>query len=346
MKKLYTTLLGALLLLPLSAQRQTDLTMPDVSQAAMVMQRIGLTDITVSYHSPLVGGRKIWGDLVPYNTVWRAGANENTTIKFTTDVTVEGQKLIAGTYGLHMIPTESDWTIIFSKDYESWGSFFYNEKNDALRVKVKPAAAEQQEWLSYTFNDPKDNNVKLALRWEKLQVPIAITVDVANTVVENMRTELKGLPGFDADAFYNAAAYCFRNKTNETEAEQWLDRSVRNKPTFANLHLKARRAELKGNKAEADELNKKAMALADENGLNLYGYELLGQKNTTEAITIFKENIKRHPESWNAYDSLGEAQATAGDSKNAISNYKTALAKAPADQHERINGILKKLQEK
>jgi hypothetical protein len=346
MKKLSTTLLGVLLLLSLSAQRQTTLSTPDVSQAAMVMQRIGLTDMTVSYHSPLVGGRKIWGELVPYNKVWRAGANENTTVQFSTDVTVEGQKLQAGTYGLHMIPTESEWTIIFSKDYQSWGSFFYNEKNDALRVKVKPQTADHQEWLSYAFNDPKDNSVKLALRWEKLQVPVNITVDVASTVADHMRTELKGLAGFDPDAFYNAAAYCYRNNTNETEADQWLDKAIRNKPTFANMHLKATRLEAKGNKTEADALNKKAMAMADENGLNLYGYELLGKKNSTEAINIFKENVKRHPDSWNTYDSLGEAQAAAGDSKSAISNYKTALAKAPADQHERINMILKKLEEK
>ena len=127
---------------------QTDLKTPEASQSASIMQRIGLTDISISYHSPLAKGRTIWGDVVPYNEVWRAGANENTTISFSTDVKVEGKELAAGIYGLHMIPTQSEWTIIFSKNNYSWGSFFYSEIDDALRIKVKPNTAAMQEWMS------------------------------------------------------------------------------------------------------------------------------------------------------------------------------------------------------
>src|SRR5213595_1875162 len=128
-----------------AAFAQNDLNLPDVSQAAEVKQRIALTDITINYHRPLVNGRKIWGALVPYGKVWRAGANENTTIAFSDPVSVEGQPLPKGTYGLHMIPNENEWTIIFSKNSTSWGSFTYDQKEDALRVKVKPQAAEMHE---------------------------------------------------------------------------------------------------------------------------------------------------------------------------------------------------------
>jgi len=133
----------------------TELNLPTLSQRAVVTQRIGLTDITIVYHEPSVGGRELWGKIIPYGKVWRAGANENTTIAFADDVSVEGKPLPAGTYGLHMIPNEDHWTIIFSKNSTSWGSFSYDEKEDALRVDVKPQPAEFREALTYTFDDIK-----------------------------------------------------------------------------------------------------------------------------------------------------------------------------------------------
>ncbi|HYB53691.1 MAG TPA: DUF2911 domain-containing protein, partial [Thermoanaerobaculia bacterium] len=140
-RKVRSTTLAILALaaLPMAAPAQTDfytITAPRNSQAATVKQRLGLTDITVVYHRPLVKGRKVWGDVVPYGKVWRAGANENTVITFTDPVSIEGQALPAGTYGLHMLPTETTWTVIFSKNHTSWGSFSYDEKEDALRVTV------------------------------------------------------------------------------------------------------------------------------------------------------------------------------------------------------------------
>src|ERR1700756_3273522 len=136
------TLCLAILGLAGSVSAQNDLNLPDVSQPAEVKQRVALTDITVKYHRPLVNGRKIWGGLVPYGQVWRAGANENTTIAFSDPVTVEGKSLPKGTYGLHMIPNEKEWTVIFSKNSTSWGSFTYDDKEDALRVTVKPQQAD------------------------------------------------------------------------------------------------------------------------------------------------------------------------------------------------------------
>src|SRR5438477_6815604 len=155
-----------------AAFAQNDLNLPDVSQAAEVKQRIALTDITIAYHRPLVNGRKIWGALVPFGKVWRAGANENTTIELSTPVSVEGQPLAAGKYGLHMIPNPDTWTVIFSKMAVAWGSYSYNQAEDALRVDVKPHSLPQMEdALEYEFENLKPDSVDATLKWEKLAVP-------------------------------------------------------------------------------------------------------------------------------------------------------------------------------
>src|SRR5580765_4180017 len=161
-----------------NGSQPTELNIPRVSQRGTVSQRIGLSDITIAYHRPAVGGREIWGKTVPYGKVWRAGANENTTITFSDDVSIEGKPLAAGTYGLHMIPGKDQWTIIFSKNSTSWGSFSYDEKEDALRVTVTPTTDQNFDTLTYTFDDVKPDSALATLRWEKLAVPFRISVDV------------------------------------------------------------------------------------------------------------------------------------------------------------------------
>jgi hypothetical protein len=118
------------------------LDLPRPSQHAVVTQRIGITDITIKYHRPLVNKREIWGKVVPYGQVWRAGANENTTISFSDPVTIEGKQLAKGIYGLHMIPGQNEWTVIFSNEHTAWGSFTYKQDDDALRVTVKSKPAD------------------------------------------------------------------------------------------------------------------------------------------------------------------------------------------------------------
>ncbi|MEO5572242.1 MAG: DUF2911 domain-containing protein [Bacteroidia bacterium] len=322
-----------------------NLEMPRASQRAMVMQRIGLTDITISYHSPLVKDRKVWGDMVPYSEVWRAGANENTTISFSNDVMIEGKPLAGGTYGFHTIPTENEWTLIFSKNSTSWGSFFYDKNEDALRVNVKPVAAmDSQEWLSYYFADPQDKAAIATLRWEKLKVPFKIEVNVNEIVYESMKDELRGTDGFTWEAPLQAARYCLANNIHLDDAMKWADNSIRTQEKFGNLMVKSKLLTMKGQTAEADELKKKAMTVADEAQLNQYGYDLVNQKKVKDAIEIFKTNVTRYPKSWNVYDSLGEAYGIDGNKKDALTNYKLALAKAPDDQKARINGVIKKLE--
>ncbi len=186
-----TTCLG-LIVTALSAHAQTELGLPDRSRAAVVQQRLGVTDITIRYHRPLVDGRKIWGALVPYDKVWRAGANINTTIEVSDPISVEGKPLPGGLYGLHMIPTADFWTIIFSKAADSWGSYTYDQAEDVLRVTVKPHPAEMQEALQYTFEDVKADSAAVTLRWEKLAVPFRVAVNDQETVLPYIRKKMRG----------------------------------------------------------------------------------------------------------------------------------------------------------
>ena len=204
-----------------NGSQPTELNIPRVSQRGTVTQRIGLTDITISYHRPAVGGREIWGKIVPYGKVWRAGANENSTITLADDVSVEGKALAAGTYGLHMIPDKDQWTIIFSKNSTSWGSFSYDEKEDALRVNVKPHADEQFEFLTYTFDDVKPDSAVATMRWEKLAVPFQISVDVKAVVLRSIKNELRNVGGFTWAGYDEAAEWCLDNNYNLEEALKW-----------------------------------------------------------------------------------------------------------------------------
>jgi hypothetical protein len=147
-----------------------------ISPKAEVMQTVGFTDIRIIYSRPGIKGRTIWGKLVPFDAVWRAGANEATKITFSTDVTVEGKKLKKGSYSLFAIPGKNEWTLIFNKVADQWGAFEYNESDDALRVKVKTEKAIWQEWLSYTINKASDTSAVIRLEWEKIKVPFKVEV--------------------------------------------------------------------------------------------------------------------------------------------------------------------------
>jgi tetratricopeptide (TPR) repeat protein len=334
----------SLFILALSMNAQAVITTPEASQRSVVTQRIGLTDITVVYHSPLVNGRVVWGGLVPMDAVWRAGANENTTVCFAHDVKIEGKDLAAGTYGLHMIPTTSDWTVIFSKNYTSWGSFFYKKEEDALRVTVKPEEGPSQDWLSYAFAKLRPNSAVMVLAWEKKRIPVKIEVDVKTITLAKIHNELRSQPAFTWKGWCDAANYCLVNEFNYEEAAGWIDHSIRIEENFENLQVKAGLDEKRGNKTDAGISVKKAMDIGTENELNTYDYRLMGENKTKEAINIFKINTKKHPASWNAYDSLAEAYSKDGDKKESLENYKLALSKCPEDQKVRIQAAIHQLE--
>jgi len=216
----------------LSAQT---LELPKLSPKASVMQTVGLTEITISYHRPGVKGRVIWGDLVPYDKVWRTGANNATTITFSTDVKIEANELKAGTYAIFTIPGKEEWVFIFSKQTEIWGAYEYKEGLDALRIKLKPAGAPDCERMLFSFADLTDESVKVVLQWEKLMVSFAVTVDTKGTVLKNIEKTI--------DRYwttpYSAANYALKNEMPD-KAKQWVDVSVSIKPTYWNMLLKAK----------------------------------------------------------------------------------------------------------
>jgi tetratricopeptide (TPR) repeat protein len=320
------------------------LDLPDASPAASVSQQVGLTDITIRYHRPAVNKRKIWGELVPYNQVWRAGANLNTAIEFSSSVTVGGKTFPAGTYGLHMLPTEKDWSVMLSSIATAWGSFSYDEKEDVVRFTVTPKPAEFEERLEYRFENPTENSVTVVMQWEKLEVSFPITVDSNAVVMASLKAQLRGLPRFGWQAWNQAAQWALQHDVDLDQALKWADQSITTQTTFANLRTKAAILEKKGDTKAAEELRAQAMKIATEADINNYGYQLLGQKKTDEAIAVFRKNIKDHPDSWNTYDSLAEALAAKGDKKAAIENYSKALAMTtdPA-QKKRITDALAKL---
>ena len=333
------------LLLPVLAAAQVPgLVPPAVSPEASVSQVVGLTELEVSYHRPATNGRPIWGALVPYGEVWRAGANENTTLSFSTPVSVNGAAVPAGKYGLHMIPTAGDWTVILSKESGAWGSFSYDQKEDVARVTVKPEAAAHQERLGYTFDEPTADSVVLAMRWEKLRVPIAIRIDLPRTVLETYKADLRGLPRFGWQGWNQIANWAAQNNIDLDDALLWADRSIGMNRNFTNLRTKALVMEKKGDASASEALTKEALSIATEAEINAYGYQLLGQRKIDEAIAMFAKNVKDHPDSWNAQDSLGEAYALRGDKKKALEHYTKALNMTTADiQKTRIAAVIEQL---
>ncbi|MGZ8867691.1 MAG: DUF2911 domain-containing protein [Thermoanaerobaculia bacterium] len=344
MKRSVLILFVSLLMPALSSAQVPGLTTPDASPAASASQVIGLTEMTVSYHRPATNGRKVWGALVPWDQVWRAGANQNTTVSFSTPVTVNGTKLDAGTYGLHMIPTTGTWTVIFSREAGAWGSFSYDPKEDAARVTAKAESAEFQERLGYSFDDPGRDSVILAMRWEKVRVPVEVKIDVARTVLDNYIAQLRGLPRFGWQGWNQAANWAAQNDIELDAAMGWVDRSIGMNRNFNNVRTKALILSKKGNEAEAAKLRDEAFGIATEVELNAYGYQLIGQQKIDEAIGIFERNVKAHPQSWNVYDSLAEAYGVKGDRKKAIELYnKASSLTTDATQKTRISGAIEQL---
>lgn len=264
----FVALAVAMCAAPVLAQPQ--LTTPRVSPHARVVQTVGLTDITVDYHRPAVNGRAVWGALVPYGEVWRAGANENTVIETTTDIEVEGQPLPAGRYGFHTIPTDGDWTIVFSTVSEAWGSYSYNPAEDALRVTVTPREGPMTERLAFRFVDPDTESATLVLAWDQLEVPIALRVDTPSIVLANMETELRGLAGFFWQGWDQIATYALDHNLRLDEALTWADRSIETSPTFANRMTRANLLDALGRSEAAEAARTDAFQGAIEDDVRAY----------------------------------------------------------------------------
>ena len=313
---------------------------PDASQESKSYQKIGLTDLAVWYHSPQVNERDLWGSLVPYDQIWRAGANENTVFYCSSDIMVEGKKLPAGKYGLHAIPGEDTWTIIFSSNHNSWGSYSYNKEEDVLRVDVTPKAIAHTEWLNYSFTDRSSSHTTLELQWGELAVPLSIDVDVVELTYAHMKDEIRGIYGFSWQGHNQIANYCLQNDVHLNDGLYHANASLGYGRNFNNLMTNAGLERKLGNDEKAKELEKEAMGMANEQQLNLYGYQLMGRGDVDGAMEVFKKNAKDHPDSWNCWDSLAECYLNMGDEKNALKYYRKAKSMAPEGQQSRIDGII------
>ena len=340
---LFTMLCFTLLI---NAQSLT--TLPSgANKKASVSERIGITDVTIHYDRPGVKGRegKIWNNLVHVgykdlgfgtskSAPWRAGANENTTITFTTDVKVEGQPLKAGTYGFFVAMGATDATLIFSNNNSSWGSFFYDPKEDALKVTVKTAPLnESVEWLKYEFMNETENSAVIALMWEKLKIPFKVEVDYVQTQMQSFRNELRSNKGFRSDAWQQAAQFAVDHNTNFDEALQWSDYSLNGvfvgEKNFANYATRAAVLNKLGKTADADAAMKAAMPLANMQELHQYGRQLIQQKRAKEALEVFKLNAQKNPNQFTTYMGLARGYSANGDYANALKNAQLAQPLAP-----------------
>jgi hypothetical protein len=304
------------------------LNLPDVSQAARVAQRIGITDITIDYHRPLVRGRKIFGGLEPYGKVWRAGANINTTIAFSDPVTIEGRPIPKGVYGLHMIPGESSWIVIFSKNSTSWGSFSYDPAEDALRVTVKPQTIENQEALTYQFDDPEPNSAVITMRWEKVAVPFKVELNTPEIVEASLHKQLRGRVQFEWQPWEEAANYLLDNKLNTEEAADDANRSIEIEDRFENEMTKARALNALGRKDEASAAQTKAIAIGSQLQIHDFGRRLQRQGRQDEALELFRSNIKKDPNTWVAHNEAARIAVAKGDFDGAIKEMKLAASLA------------------
>jgi hypothetical protein len=322
------------------------LDLPRDSQHSAVTQRIGITDITITYSRPLVKGRPIWGKLVPYNEVWRTGANENTTIKLTDDVSIEGKPLPKGVYALFTIPGENQWTIIFSKVHTAWGSFTYNQADDALRVTVKPQASDPHEALAFDFDDVKADSAVATLRWEKVAVPFKVDVKVHDIVQASLRNQLQGLPQYMWEGWDDAATYLLTNKYDLNEALQYEETSIRTEPRFDNYLTKSQILEAMGRKDDSEAAKKNALDRATAAQLYYYGRQLQGQGKQDQAFALFREAAKKDPNDWVVHDGTARIYSANGDYDNALKEIKITVAGAPENQKIFFEPLVKKLEAK
>jgi Protein of unknown function (DUF2911) len=323
------------------------------NQRSTVTQQMGMVRVTIEYsspdvHSPTGEDRrgKIWGTLVPWGVhdlgfnnrkgPWRAGANENTVFSVSHDVKIEGQPLEAGRYGLHMLAGEREWTLIFSKNASAWGSFTYEESEDALRVTVTPEKAPYREWLTYDFIDRQPDKATAVLWWEELRVPFTIAVDdMASLYIANLRDELRGAAGFNWQNWNSAAQYCLQQNRNLDEALTWAENAIAlpfvGQVNFTTYSTKAQILEKLSRATEAAAVMASAVDLPNvlPTEIHQYGRRLLTAGKPKEAMAVFQKNAKRFGDAWPVHVGLARGYSANGDYTTALRHAEIALKQAP-----------------
>jgi len=365
MKKLFTAGIALAILVSAFGTARAQLTsLPNGgNKRASVSEGIGVTNVTITYSRPAVKKRDghIWGELVPPGYVdqgfgpskhapWRAGANESTTIEFTTDVKIEGQPLAAGKYGFFIAYDPNECTLIFSKNSTSWGSFFYKPDEDVLKVKVKPVPADKSvEWLKYEFTDQTPSSATIALEWEKQVIPFKVEADVVGTQLASFRKELRTERGFSWEAWDQAAQYCVQNKTNLDEALMWTDTATSinfgGDRSFTAWSTKASVLEALGKNDEAAAVMKKAYPYGNMNELYFYARGLSRMKKGQQAFDAFKFAFDKYPNQFITTAGMARGYSAIGDYKKALTYALKAQAIAPDPANKNITDtFVKKLQ--
>lgn len=322
------------------------LNLPRVSQHAEVVQRIGITDITIRYARPLVRGRKIFGSLAPYGKVWRAGANENTTIAFSDPVTIDGQALAKGTYGLHMIPGESSWIVAFSRNSTAWGSFTYDPAEDALRVTVTPQTIADQDVLSYSIDDPTLTSAVVTMRWEKVAVSFNVGVNTPEIVEASLRNQLRGRVQFEWEPWSEAATYLLDNHLSAEEALKYAETSINNEDRPENEFVKASALTTLGRTDGAKAAHDRAIAIGSQLQIQSYARGLQNQGHYEEALDLFRANIKKDPNSWIAHNEAARLAVAKGDFDTAAKELQLAITVAPATFKGQLENLLTQVKNK
>ena len=333
------------------------------NKKASVSEQIGIVKIAILYSRPGVKGRegKIWntpvahygfadqGHGTSYSTPWRAGANENTTMSFSHPVKIEGKDLPAGVYGFFIALGETESTLIFSRVNNSWGSFYYDSTQDALRVNVKNETLDKSvEWLKYEFTDETPNTAVIAMNWEKRRIPFRIEADIQKLQMASFRSELRTTrPFYD---FMQAANYCIENNIELDQALAWMDRAiyfrVMGVKNFQTLGTKAA-VLIKMNRIdEAKKLMEEAIPMGSVNEVHQYGRTLLELKQVPEALKVFKGNYEKFPNVFTTNVGLARAYSATGDFKKALVYMKAALPQAPNGLNKtNVENMIRKLEE-
>lgn len=318
--------------------------------------RVGVTDIEINWNAPGVKGRegKIWGTPIAWygfsvlgfgsnvESPWRAGANESTTISFSTDVMINGKKLAAGNYGFFIALYQDSCTLIFNKNTQGWGSYFYNKNLDVLRVATRQQkdVKESRERLDYIFSKETDRSVEVALEWERWRIPFTVEVDLVGTSLASIRTQLSGALGFDPPSLEAAAAWCLRNNVNHEEALSWInvvvDPNLGRVNTFSALSTKAGLLAKLNQQAESDKIMQVALENASAPEMHQYGRQLLNEKKTKEAMAVFEKNYKKNKGAWPTNVGMMRGYSAMGDLKKALEHGRMAVAQAPNEESKRL----------
>lgn len=344
------------------------LRLPDggVNYKSKTARRVGVTDIEISWNAPGVKGRegKIWGTSVaPFGftvlgygsnvaSPWRAGADESTTISFSTDVAINGKPLVKGRYGFFIALYADSCTLIFNKNTEGWGSYFYNEQLDVMRVTAyqQKGVKEMKERMNYTFVNQTPQSIEVALEWEYWRIPFKIEVDLINTTLASVKTQMSGAIGFDPASLEAAANWCLQNNVNYEEALNWINSAVSpalgGVQSFNALSVKAGLLIKLNRTEEADKVMETALNNAGVRDLHAYGRKLLAENKVKEAMAIFEKNHKKYNGMWPTNAGLMRGYSAIRDYKKALEYAKKAMEQAPdADSKRIIEEAIKTLTE-